>query len=203
MISLEKKKLLHVGKHELGLTEEQYRDILREHTPGGITSCADPDFTDEDFKRVIDHFKILGFEVKRKFTRKMRLAPDDPPNPEQLKLLDHIWKEFAEFVPNARLWSFKTGFHKRILKGNFWPQTRRECNIVIEAMKVRLRREISHSRFNVQGSRLGSGDVELGTLNSEQSVGMETHGTPTSFLPRSAGEDEGGGSVGMGATEEA
>ena len=58
MISSQKKKLLHVAKRELKLTDQEYVYVLIEHT--GKMSSADPSFTDEDFKKVIDHFKAIG-----------------------------------------------------------------------------------------------------------------------------------------------
>jgi hypothetical protein len=153
MISNEKKALLHVGKQKLGLSEKQYRLILVEHA--GYDSSAAPGFTDQDFKKVIDHFKILGFEVKRNFEQTRPKDPDALPLPEHLDLLKHIWNDFAQYVPAAHGEKFRQGFHMRLFKKP-WPQTRHECNVAVEAMKVRLRREIRRA------GGVGTGAKELG-----------------------------------------
>ena len=63
MISKQKLALIHVGKKELGWSEEVYRHVLRDH--GGVVSAKDLD--EAGAKKVIDHMKAMGFWVKRNF----------------------------------------------------------------------------------------------------------------------------------------
>ncbi|GEM_PF-3474205 len=140
MISKAKKTLLHVARQQLGMTEPEYRHLLIEHT--GFMSSADPKFGDEDFKKILDHMKILGFEVRRDFdTTQVRKDPDELPNPAQLKMLDHLWEDFSQYDVRAKGLKFRQGFHVKLIRRP-WPQTRREANICVEAMKVRVKREI-------------------------------------------------------------
>ncbi len=144
MISNAKKTLLHVARQQLGLTEPEYRHLLIEHT--GFMSSADPKFSDQDFKKMIDHFKILGFEVKRDFDiTKMRKDPDELPGRGMLQMLEHLWEDYAQYDRRAKDLKFRQGFHEKLF-GKPWPQTRREANIAIEAMKVRVKREIDKAR---------------------------------------------------------
>jgi hypothetical protein len=109
-----------------------------------MTSCKDPGFAADDFKRVIDHAKICGFDVKRKTQTQPIRSPDDLPSPGQLRILEHLWEDFAHFCPGAHSYRFRQGFARRVV-GRAWPQTRREVNMMIEALKARLRREYQKS----------------------------------------------------------
>ena len=135
MISPEKLRLIHVGRRDLKLTEEAYREILRHH--GGVESAKDLD--DEGFKRVVDCMKALGFWVKRKWEQTRPRDAGDLPTPGQLKVIEHLWTDLAEYVPGAGQTSFRRGFYRERLKIRaLGPQTRAEANRVIEVLKRRV-----------------------------------------------------------------
>lgn len=63
-ISKGKKALLHVAKSKTGLSDTEYRDLLSSE---GVTSAADPEFTDQKFDRIMQRFKTdYGFVSNRK-----------------------------------------------------------------------------------------------------------------------------------------
>ena len=139
MISKQKIALIHVGKKQLGLTDPEYREILRHH--GGIESAADLD--EDGFKRVIDHMKAIGFWVKRRFEQTRPRDPGDVPTPGQLKVIEHLWRDLSEYVGGAKYAPFRRGFYqKRLSIPALGPQTRAQANAVIEALKRRVQDEM-------------------------------------------------------------
>lgn len=141
MISNEKKALLHVGKQQLGLTDAEYRHILQEHT--GKTSAADPDFSDDDFKKVIDHMKAVGFWIKRKWDQARPRDAGDLPTPGQLDVIKHLREDLTQYyapIREAKVWQ---GFLKKRLRiSPLGPQTRAQANHLIEVLKQRVAREM-------------------------------------------------------------
>lgn len=80
------KKLLHVGKRELGLDEDAYRLLLQSAT-GKTSSSA---MTVPELEKALERMKHAGFRVRaRKGSRK---AADDP----QSKKLRGLWLELHE-----------------------------------------------------------------------------------------------------------
>ena len=139
MISAQKLKLIHVGRRDLELTEDAYREILRHH--GGVESAKDLD--DDGFKRVIDCFRALGFWIKRKWEQTRPRDADDLPTPGQLKVIEHLWRDLAEYEPGAAHAPFRRGFYAERLKiPALGPQTRRQANTAIEALKRRVQRAL-------------------------------------------------------------
>lgn len=61
MISKAKKALVHVAKAKVGMTEEEYRDLL---ASVGVKSSKD--LTIRTFAVVMDRFKELGFKTRSK-----------------------------------------------------------------------------------------------------------------------------------------
>jgi len=181
MISNQKKKLLHVAKRELGLTDEQYRAALLQHTD--MTSSADPNFTDFHFKQVIDHFKLVyGFQVKSPFHQRYPRDPDALPSPEHLRKLDHVIDDFSQFEPAAKRREFQRGFNERTIKRP-WPQTRKEVNKMIEAWAARLRRaesarrklQIAECKLQNAESPSGESDILPSPLCNLQSASAASH----------------------------
>jgi hypothetical protein len=137
MISAQKLKLVHIGKRELKLTEDAYREILRHH--GGVESAKDLD--DDGFKRVVDCMKSLGFWVKRKWEQTRPREAGALPTPAQLKVIEHLWNDLSEYEPGAAQTHFRRGFYRNRLKmAALGPQTRAQANAVIEALKQRVMR---------------------------------------------------------------
>lgn len=61
MITKSQKALLHIAKTQVGMTEDEYRDLLKSV---GALSSADPDFTKAKLDQVMKQFKALGFKKK-------------------------------------------------------------------------------------------------------------------------------------------
>lgn len=61
MITKGQKALLHIAKAQVGMTEDEYRDLLQSV---GVSSSADPGFSKVKFDQVMKHFKKLGFRRK-------------------------------------------------------------------------------------------------------------------------------------------
>lgn len=150
MISRQKIALVHVGKKELGFSDGEYREILRHH--GGVTSARDLD--ELGFKRVIDHFKALGFWVKRSWEQSRPRDAGDLPTPAQLRVIEHLWEDLAQYLDGAKHQKFRQGFYGRRLHiSPLGPQTRAQANHVIEVLKQRVRQE---GRKAVQSGKGGS-----------------------------------------------
>ena len=146
MVSKQKIALVHVGKKDLGLSEGEYREILRHHGSTGspqaapVTSAKDLD--EEGFKRVIDHFKALGFWIKRSWEQTRPRDAGDLPTPDQMKVIEHLWEDLAQYLDGARNVNFQRGFYqKRLRIPAMGPQTRSQANAAIESLKNRVRAE--------------------------------------------------------------
>lgn len=139
MISAQKLKLIHVARRELNLSEEAYREILRHH--GGVDSSKELD--DEGFKRVLDHMKAVGFWIKRSWEQTRPRDPGNLPTPGQLKVIEHLWQDLAEYEPAAAQIAVRRGFYeKRLHIPPIGPQTRAQANKVIESLKNRVQRAL-------------------------------------------------------------
>lgn len=64
-------QLAHVAKRELNLDEDIYRSVLKDVT--GKSSCAKMSI--KELEAVIEHFKLVGFKVKKKSAANKRTAP--------------------------------------------------------------------------------------------------------------------------------
>lgn len=80
------KKILHVGKAKIGLTDEQYKDILRQCSDGKCESSADMLFTKDHFKRVMKIYEKLGFTPEKPQGTRPGMA-----TPEQLAKIKAMW----------------------------------------------------------------------------------------------------------------
>lgn len=81
---------IHVAKARLGLTDDAYRTLLRDH--GGVESSKDLD--DTGFECVMLGFRELGFEsdwLKRHFGYRPGMA-----TPRQVALIRKLWGNFTE-----------------------------------------------------------------------------------------------------------
>lgn len=154
MISKQKIALLHVGKKELGWSEEVYREALRFH--GGVRSAKDLD--EAGFKRVVDHMKALGFWIKRSWEQTRPRDAGDLPTPDQLKVIEHLWADLAQYLDGARNVNFRRGFYeKRLRIPALGPQTRAQANAAIEALKQRVRQEGKKAIANGEGRKANRG----------------------------------------------
>lgn len=88
-ISKKKIALIHVGKSRLGLTETDYRKLLR--MIGGVDSSKE--LSNDTFAELMRCFKLLGFE-----SDVARSAYGDRPGmatPPQVLLVRFLWEKFT------------------------------------------------------------------------------------------------------------
>lgn len=97
--------MIHLAKKQLALEDDEYRAILLSVT--GRQSSADLDW--QGRKKLIDHFKKIGFKVAAKSAGRAR--PDVAP--DRKRLIDKIEALLAEA---KRPWSYIDGMVKRICK---------------------------------------------------------------------------------------
>lgn len=123
MITNKQKAILHIAKDQLELSEEQYREILKEH--GGAESCVHLD--EFGFDKVLRFFVKLGFK-KQRATR--RVAPTDFATEGQRKVIYHLMEDLGWWA--SRLY----GFIRR-MTGKETPEelSGREAQRVIEGLK--------------------------------------------------------------------
>ena len=60
--------------------------------------------------------EALGFWVERKFEQTVPRDPGNLPTPGQLKVIEHLWHDLAEYEPGARTMPFRRGFYTERLK---------------------------------------------------------------------------------------
>jgi len=139
MISKGQIKLIHLAKDRLGLSYEDYKEILDLY--GNVGSSKD--LTPEGFFNVMDHFRELGF-----FGREGRIfgPPEGTPKvpgklyemvtPTQRRLISHLEEELGWSGNPARLEGFlvKRFKIKKI-------RTKGQAIKVIEALKAMLERK--------------------------------------------------------------
>ena len=135
MINNKQKALLHVAKAELGLSEEEYRDILR--VQGGVDSSVH--LNDFGFEKVLAVFRKLGFRK----TAARRKRNDKGPvrqgghslyllaSEAQRKILYHLMEDLGWWP--ARLFGFL-----RKVTGKEKPEqlSSKEAQKAIEALKA-------------------------------------------------------------------
>ncbi len=82
---------IHIGKKDLGLDDDTYRDIL--YQAGGVESAADLDWKGRE--AVLDRFRELGWKARSKSgkeSRPSRVLADDP----QSRKIRALWLALHE-----------------------------------------------------------------------------------------------------------
>lgn len=127
MMTRKKLGVLRVAKAQLGLDEDTYRAVLR--MQGGVESASELD--DSGFDAVMVRFRELGFTstARQKWFKPADQDAEAVITPGQQQKLESLFA-LLEW-PLAR----QQGFNQRMCK-KAWPQTRREANRVIEALKA-------------------------------------------------------------------
>lgn len=99
--------LIHVAKKQLGLGEDDFRDILQRF--GGVQSCADLD--EEGFRAVMFRFEQLGFRSTKStfnFGNRHGMA-----TPAQVSLMRDLWAAYSADDPDERhLNAWLAKYHK-------------------------------------------------------------------------------------------
>lgn len=86
----EKQRILHVARRQLGLTEDDYRAVLKRCA--GVESSRD--LCLRGFNAVMDHFKRLGFKSTSK--RKPMAARAGMAAPGQVQMIRGLWADYTE-----------------------------------------------------------------------------------------------------------
>jgi hypothetical protein len=124
MIKKSQIALIHVAKSKLGLTEEEYRTILRVH--GGVETSVDLD--EWGLEKVMRLLRDLGFRYKKKARRPdlAILASEG-----QRKIIYHLMEDLG-WIP-SRLYGFITK-----MTGEKTPEElkKEEASKVIEGLKA-------------------------------------------------------------------
>ncbi len=92
-------RLIQVARKALGLDEEAYRAILRDH--GGVDSATA--LTNAGFDRVMDRFRYLGFVSDK---RKASFSPNDRAGmatAAQIALIRELWAKLSRNASAASL----------------------------------------------------------------------------------------------------
>jgi hypothetical protein len=139
MINNKQKALLHVAKAQLGLTEEEYRDILKNH--GGAESSVHLD--EFGLEKVMRFFSEIGF--KRKKDKGLRSKEKGPRRKDltilasegQRKVIYHLMEDLGWWP--ARLMGF---IEKMTGKERPEELTKREAAKVIEGLKAMRNRNV-------------------------------------------------------------
>jgi hypothetical protein len=87
--------------------------------------------------------RAIGFWISRSFEQSRPRSVGDLPTPDQLRVIEHLWNDLADYVAGARFGKFRQGFYKKRLGiPGLGPQTRAQANAAIEALKQRVFREM-------------------------------------------------------------
>lgn len=132
MINNKQKAILHIAKAQLGLSEEQYREILKEH--GGAESSVQLD--DFGFDKVLRFFVKMGFKKKTAGRHGGRPLPEFS-SEGQRKVLYHLMEDL-DWWPSRLI-----GFVKKMTgKERVEELSGKEAQRVIEALKAMRNREV-------------------------------------------------------------
>lgn len=139
--------LIHLAKAQLGISDEDYRALLLERYPGCFTgSCLELSY--QEAHDLIEHFKTLGFKVKKK------ARPKTPPNMTELVYEGHSMMKKIDHLRKDIQWRHPNGFYgliKRVLKGKEKIVTTDDASKVIEALKaMKARQQGADSRRAVR-----------------------------------------------------
>jgi hypothetical protein len=124
-------KLIHIAKQQLGLSDEEYRELLRERYMGCFEgSCKE--LTYQEAHDLIEHFKSMGFEIKKRRRKKPRGMDEivHSRHPMMLKI-EHLRKDIH--------WHVKHDGFQRLLEKRFGIKrikTTREAVKVMECLKA-------------------------------------------------------------------
>lgn len=134
-------KLLQVARREVGLGEEEYRNVLGLY--GGVESAKK--LTQKGFEKVMKFLTVsCGFEVKRRPKEKRKYYSDDPVSPNQNRRIIELFKSLGWETPRQR------GFCRKLFR-NLWPMNRGDASRLIETLK-----EMEARGYRERGTPSGS-----------------------------------------------
>lgn len=102
---------IHIAKQQLGLTDDEYRDILSAFvTYKGSAAQSCKDLSEAQAEVLLNRFKSLGWQEKRKnkVLEYEELWKRDPKfaNPKQLRMIKGLWKSKSREKTDRALNSF-------------------------------------------------------------------------------------------------
>ncbi len=119
--------LVHLAKAQTGITEESYRDLLASRWK----VASSKDLSHPQLDELLKVFRSLGFRAKR--TARPRPNALELASPAQLAFLAKCYDGLG-WEPARRV-----GFNRK-MTGRPWPQSRADCNKIIEALKAMAQR---------------------------------------------------------------
>lgn len=126
--------LIHVAKNQTGLSDDEYRDLLRSV---GVESSKE--LIPAQFDQLMKRFKAMGFKLKVKQpATATKRDPNALPTPAHLLEIQKLYDRLG-WTPDRQI-----GFNKRQIKKP-WPQTRTEANKIHEGLKAILARAKTNS----------------------------------------------------------
>ncbi len=129
---------IHIAKKELGLTDEEYRDLITSTIPGRASAA---DLEEAELRQVLDRLQALGWRPRLP-------RSGDRPLPATVWKARSLWLRLYELgeVRNPR-WTALARFAKRMTGITDLRQLNgRQAAIVIEALKGWLERTEGRSR---------------------------------------------------------
>jgi len=123
------KAKIHIAKSELRLSDDQYRDCLfaRYHVYSSV------DLTVVQGEDLLRHFRSLGWKARAPKRPRARPNALELASPPHLALLAKFYDGLG-WEPARRV-----GFNRK-MTGRPWPQSRADCNKIIEALKAMAKR---------------------------------------------------------------
>lgn len=79
MISKAKKAVIHIAKVQVGMCDEEYRDLL-----SSVGVASSKDLTDATFNKVMGRFEELGFRTTSKPRKRPRKVAGLPPGKREI-----------------------------------------------------------------------------------------------------------------------
>jgi len=79
MISNAKKAVIHIAKAQVGMRDEEYRDLL-----SSVGASSSKELTDATFNKVMGRFETLGFRTTSKPRKRPRKATGLPPGKREI-----------------------------------------------------------------------------------------------------------------------
>jgi len=79
MISKAKKAVIHIAKAQVGMCDEEYRDLL-----SSVGASSSKELTDATFDEVMGRFETLGFRTTSKPRKRPRKAAGLPPGKREI-----------------------------------------------------------------------------------------------------------------------
>lgn len=109
MAKIDRKKsaLVHLAKSRLGMTDQEYREVLAEYADAASAS----DLTDEGFDRLMAYFRTRGFVSDARRTMVSNRTDRGLASQAQVDLIVALWREVAPDPSIRKLEQWIERFH--------------------------------------------------------------------------------------------